>query len=60
MHAICRHGCFGHIAVLVEDAPLICLTDQLSSTGAALGSIEGLQRVVELGIVKVTRETAWG
>ena len=60
MHAVCRHGRLRHVAVLVEDASLICLTDQLGSTGTALGGIEGLQRVIELGIVKVTRETAWG
>lgn len=60
MHAVSRHGRLGHIAVLVEDATFICLTDQLGGTWAALGGIEGLQRVVELGIVKVTGETAWG
>ena len=60
MHAVCGHGGLGHVTILVEDAPLIALADQLGSAGAALGGIEGLQRVVELGIVKVTGETAGG
>lgn len=60
MHTVGRHGCLGHITVLVEDASLICLTDQLGSAGAALGGIEGLQRVVELGVIEITRQASRG
>lgn len=60
MHAVGRHGRLGHITVLVEDASLIRLTDQLGSAGAALGSIEGLLGMVELGVIEFTGQAAWG
>jgi hypothetical protein len=60
MHTVGRHGCFGNITVLVEDTPLISLTDQLGCAGAPLRGVEGLQGVVELGVVKFTWEAAGG
>lgn len=60
MHAVGRHGRLRHIAVLVEDASLVCLTDQLGGAGAALGGVEGLQSLIEFGVVKVAGQAAGG
>ncbi len=60
MHTVGRHGGFGNITVLVEDTPLISLTDQLGCAGATLGCVEGLQGLVEFGVVELTWEAAGG
>ncbi len=60
MHTVGRHGGFGNITVLVEDTPLISLTDQLGCAGATLGGVEGLQGLVEFGVVELTWEAAGG
>ncbi len=60
MHTVGRHGGFGNITVLVEDTPLISFTDELGCAGASLGGVEGLQGLVEFGIVEVTWEAAGG
>ncbi|KAA6422303.1 MAG: hypothetical protein FRX49_07773 [Trebouxia sp. A1-2] len=60
MHTVGGHGGFGNITVLIEDPPVISLTDQLGCTGAPLGSVEGLQGLVKFGVVEITWEAAGG
>ena len=60
MHAVCGHGRLGHITVLVEDSPFVTLTHQLGCARATLGGVEGLQGLIEFGVVKVTGEAPGG
>ena len=60
VHGVRSNGGPWDVAVLVEDAAVICLTNGLGGAGAAHCSLKGGPQPLELGLVKVAGQAAGG